>query len=229
GAEWLEVWEADAHAGGNRVNDPDKNPESLLTTVRHRLGLSGPAMSMSAACASGNYALAQARRWLELGWVDLCLAGACDMAVTPMSLAGFGNLRALSRRNADPQAASRPFDSDRDGFVMGEGGAVFVLEPAATARRRSARVYAEVAGCGASSDAYHMVIPSPHPEPAIAAMRQALEDARLSPAEVDYVNAHATSTPVGDAAESRVLATVFGHHLAALPVSSTKSMTGHLL
>ena len=132
---------------------------------------------MSAACASGNCALAQARQWLELGWVDVCLAGACDMAVTPMSLAGFGNLRALSRRNDEPQAASRPFDRGRDGFVMGEGGAVFVLEPAATARRRGARVYAEVAGCGASSDAHHMVIPSPDPEPAIAAMRQALADA----------------------------------------------------
>ena len=160
---------------------------------------------MSAACASGNYALAQARHWLELGWVDVCLAGACDMAVTPMSLAGFGNLRALSRRNDEPQAASRPFDRDRDGFVMGEGGAMFVLEPARSARRRGARVYAEVAGCGASSDAYNMVIPSPDPEPAIAAMRQALADAGVNPDEVDYVNAHATSTPVGDVAEARVL------------------------
>src|SRR6059058_862877 len=103
--------------------------------------------SSDLACASGNYALAQARRWLELGWVDVCLAGACDMAVTPMSMAGFGNLRALSRRNHDPQGASRPFDRERDGFVMGEGGSVFVLEPEATARRRSARAYARVAGC----------------------------------------------------------------------------------
>jgi len=184
---------------------------------------------MSAACASGNYAIALARRWLQLDWVDVCLAGACDMAITPMTLAGFGNLRALSRRNDDPQAASRPFDRDRDGFVMGEGGAMFVLERADRARRRGARVYAEVAGCGASSDAYHMVIPSPHPEPAIAAMRQAIADARLDPSEIDYVNAHATSTPVGDQAEAKVLETVFGSHTATMPVSATKSMSGHLL
>jgi 3-oxoacyl-[acyl-carrier-protein] synthase II len=157
------------------------------------------------------------------------LAGACDMAVTPMSLAGFGNLRALSRRNDEPELASRPFDKERDGFVMGEGGAVFVLERAESARRRSARVYAEVAGCGASSDAHNMVIPSPNPEPATLAMRQALSDARVNPADVDYINAHATSTPVGDIAEARVLEAVFGTALPCVPVSSTKSMTGHLL
>src|SRR5262249_40618823 len=171
---------------------------------------------MSAACASGNYALALARRWLQMDWVDVCLAGACDMAITPLTLAGVGNLRALSRRNDDPQGASRPFDMDRDGFVMGEGGTAFVLERAHRAGRRGARVYAEVAGCGASSDAYHMVIPSPHPEPAIAAMRQAIADARLNPSEIDYVNAHATGTPVGDQAEAKVLETVFGSHIAKI-------------
>ena len=184
---------------------------------------------MSAACASGNYAIALARRWLQMGWVDVCLAGACDMAITPMTLAGFANLRALSRRNDDPRGASRPFDSDRDGFVMGEGGAMFVLERRDGARERGAHLYAEVAGCGASSDAHHMVIPSPHPEPAIAAMRQALRDARLDPSDIDYVNAHATSTPVGDLAEVKVLHAVFGSHIDKMPVSSTKSMTGHLL
>src|SRR5262249_33398428 len=153
----------------------------------------------------------------------------CDLGVTPLCLAGFGNLRALSRRNGDPEGASRPFDRDRDGFVMSEGGAVFVLEPAPLVRQRSARVYGCIAGCGASSDAYNMVIPSPHPEPAVAAMRQALADARIDPTDVDYVNAHATSTPVGDIAEARVLEEVFGPALARVPVSSTKSMTGHLL
>jgi 3-oxoacyl-[acyl-carrier-protein] synthase II len=151
------------------------------------------------------------------------------MAVTPMALAGFGNLRALSRRNAEPEAASRPFDCDRDGFVMSEGGAVFVLEPEATARPRGARAYAAVAGYGASSDAHNMVIPSPDPEPAVAAVRQALADARVAPADVDYINAHATSTPVGDIAEARVLAAVFGEAIRRVPTSSTKSMTGHLL
>lgn len=229
GAEWLEQWEVDVHRGGARIYDPRQNRESLSHAARRQLGLTGPTMSVSAACASGNYALAYARRWLELGWADVCLAGACDMAVTPMSLAGFGNLRALSRRNAEPDAASRPFDRDRDGFVMGEGGAVFLLEPEWRARCRGRRPYALVAGCGASSDAHNMVIPSPDPAPAQAAMRAALADARVAPESVDYVNAHATSTARGDAAEARVLEDVFGDHVRSVPVSSTKSMTGHPL
>jgi 3-oxoacyl-[acyl-carrier-protein] synthase II len=229
GAEWLEVWETDALAGGRRVWQPERDVESMISRTRRVLGLSGPTVSVSAACASGNVALSQARQWLALGWVDVCLAGACDMAVTPMALAGFGNLRALSRRNAEPQSASRPFDRQRDGFVMGDGGAVFVLEPSATARRRDARVYAEVAGYGARSDAFNMVIPSPDPEPATAAVRAALADAGCEPSEVDYINAHATSTPVGDVAEARVLGAVFGEDVRRVPISSTKSMTGHLL
>jgi 3-oxoacyl-[acyl-carrier-protein] synthase II len=229
GAEWSIVWEADSIRGGNRVYDPKLDSESILSSARRKLEITGPVASVSAACASGNYALALGRRWLELGWVDVCLAGACDMAVTPLSLAGFGNLRALSRRNSQPQLASRPFDRGRDGFVMGEGGAMFVLEPSLQARRRSAHVYAEIAGCGARSDAYNMVIPSPDPEPAAAAMRQALADAQVAPDQVDYVNAHATSTPRGDAAEAQVLAKVFGDSVQKVPVSSTKSMTGHML
>ena len=229
GAEWLMRWEADTLSGGRTVREPHDAAESLVSRTRRYLGLTGPAVSISAACASGNYALAQAKHWLELGWVDLCVAGACDMGVSPMSLAGFGNLRALSRRNADPKTASRPFDKTRDGFVLGEGGAVFVLEPAATARRRGARAYAAVAGFGASSDAFNMVIPSPDPGPATAAMRQALADAGVAPAAVDYVNAHATSTPVGDAGEARVLRAVFGEHVKRIPVSGTKGTTGHLV
>ncbi len=228
-AEWCTYWETDYLQGGRKIFQRQAEVPPVAHRLRQALGLSGPATSLSAACASGNYALALARRWLEMGWVDVCLAGACDLALTPMTLAGFGNLRALSRRNDDPVGASRPFDLDRDGFVMGEGGVLFVLERAEQARRRGARAYAEVAGGGASSDAYHMVIPSPHPEPAIAAMRAALRDARVNPGDVSYVNAHATGTPVGDQAEARVLATVLGEHLPQVPVSSTKSMTGHLL
>src|SRR5205814_3434019 len=142
--------------GGTRLFSRQANAEPVVASTRRKLRLSGPALSVAAACASGNYALAQARRWLELGWVDVCLAGACDAGVTSLGLAGFGNLRALSRRNDQPEAASRPFDRGRDGFVLGEGGAVFALETAETARRRSAHVYAEVAGCGASSDAHNM-------------------------------------------------------------------------
>jgi 3-oxoacyl-[acyl-carrier-protein] synthase II len=229
GAEWLLMWEADSLAGGRRVREPHRDDETVLYRTRRLLGLHGPTASVSAACASGNVALAQARHWLELGWVDVCLAGACDMAVTPMALAGFGNLRALSRRNDAPAAASRPFDRGRDGFVMSEGGAVFVLEPAATARARGARAYARLAGYGATSDAHHMVIPSPDAEPAADAVREALADARVHCSQVDYVNAHATSTPVGDVAEARVLASVFGERVRRVPVSSTKSMMGHLL
>ncbi len=229
GAEWLVQWEDDARDGGDRVCDPSQDVETLVSVTRRRLGLSGPEATVSAACASGNVAISQARRWLELGWVDVCLAGACDLTVSPMSMAGFGNLRALSRRNADPGAASRPFDRGRDGFVMGEGGAMFVLESAATARGRSAKVYARVAGYGASSDAHNMVIPSPDPKPAMSAMRQALSDAGVAPEGVDYVNAHATSTPVGDVSEAHVLQGVFGDTVSRIPVSSTKSMTGHLL
>lgn len=229
GAELLVGWESDQRQGGRRVTTPELDRESLVHTARRKLGLEGPAVSVSAACAGGNYAIEQARRWLEMGWVDVCLAGACEMAVTPMGLAGFGNLRALSRRNDAPQAASRPFDRDRDGFVLGEGGALFVLEPAERARRRSARAYARVAGSGYRSEAHHMVIPSPDPEPAVAAIRQALSDAEIEPTAVDYVNAHATATTAGDVAEAQVLARVFGEHLHTIPVSSTKSMTGHLL
>jgi 3-oxoacyl-[acyl-carrier-protein] synthase II len=225
GAEWLLWWES----GAAEVGCPVPDGSSVVSRARQRLELSGPTATVSAACASGNVALGQARRWLQLGWADVCLAGACDLGVTPMALAGFGNLRALSRRNDDPCGASRPFDRGRDGFVMAEGGAVFVLEPAAAARRRGARVYARLAGHGARSDAYNMVIPSPDPEPAARAMRQALADAQVNPAAVDYVNAHATSTPVGDVAEARVLASVLGEAVRTVPVSSTKSMTGHLL
>jgi 3-oxoacyl-[acyl-carrier-protein] synthase II len=229
GAEHLLHWEYDQQHGGSQAREAQGDADTLVRRTARWLGLSGPTLTVSAACASGNYALAQARQWLELGWVDVCLAGACDMAVTPMSLAGFGNLRALSRRNADPCAASRPFDRGRDGFVMGEGGAMFVLESAAAASNRSARAYAEVAGFGAGSDAHNMVIPSPDPEPAVMAMRQALHDAAVTPDAIDYINAHATSTPVGDVAETRVLHVVLGDASKRIPISSTKSMTGHLL
>ena len=227
-AEWMAAWEWDGLNGGDRIFRPE-TARPLCQRLLSTLELSGPAVSLSAACASGNYALSLARRWLELGWVDACIAGAADMALTPSTLAGFGNLRALSRRNDDPTRASRPFDTGRDGFVIGEGGTLFVLERADRARRRGARVYAEIVGCGASSDAHHMVIPSPDPNPAIAAMRQAINDASIAPGEIDYLNAHATSTPVGDTAEAKVLETVFGEALPKVSVSSTKSMTGHLL
>jgi len=229
GAEWPQAWERDWHAGGNWVRNPRGNEGSLISIVQGQLGIHGPATTVAAACASGNVALAQGRAWLKRGWVDICLAGACDMWVTPMAIASFGRLRVLSRRNDQPTRASRPFDKGRDGFVMGEGGAMFVLERADRARKRSAHVYAELAGQGSSSDAFNLVIPSSDPLPAANAVRQALDDAKINPEQIDYVNAHGTSTPVGDACETRVLQTVLGSSVNRVPVSSTKSMTGHLL
>ena len=229
GAEWMQIWEADADRGGQRINDPSLDAESTLARVVREFGLSGPAINLSAACASSNHAIEIGRAWLRLGLVDACIAGGCEMAVSPLGLATFGNLKALSRRNDEPTRASRPFDRARDGFVLGEGGALVVLERANDAKRRSATALAEVAGCGSSSDAYHQVIPSPDPSPAAGAVLAALRDAHVNPDEIDHINAHATSTPVGDAAEAAVLQRVFGTTLDAIPVTSTKSMTGHLL
>jgi 3-oxoacyl-[acyl-carrier-protein] synthase II len=229
GSEWGRTWEVSMHEGGNRVCNPLQDEESVLGGLRRRLGLTGLAATVGAACASANHALALARRWVTLGWVDACLAGSCNLDVTPMSLAAFANTGALSKRNDDPAGASRPFDRGRDGFVLGDGGAMFVLESADAARRRGAPAYAEVAGFGASSDAFHMVTPSTDPEPAARAMRLALEDARVNPDEINYVNAHATSTPLGDRCETQVLRLVLGEAVGRVPVSSTKSMTGHLL
>jgi len=229
GGEWVLTWEGGMQRGDDRVFDPERDHTCLTTFTRESLGLTGPSATVAAACASGNVALAQARRWVQRGWVDVCLAGACDRSITPMGMAGFGNLGALTKRNDAPEAASRPFDRGRDGFVMGEGGAVFVLERADRARRRGARAYGEVAGVGATSDAFHMVIPSSDPAPCVRAMRSALADAGVDPDTLDYVNAHATSTPVGDAFEARALREVLGGAARTVPVSSTKSMTGHLL
>jgi 3-oxoacyl-[acyl-carrier-protein] synthase II len=229
GAEWPQAWERDSHQGGNWVFNPRGDEQSLVRTVQLELGLNGPATTVAAACASGNVALAQGRNWLRRGWIDVCLAGACDMWVTPLALASFGRLRVLSRRNDEPARASRPFDRDRDGFVVGEGGALFVLEKASRARSRSAHAYAELAGHGSTSDAFNLVIPSPDPGPAASAVRQAFADARINPDQVDYINAHGTGTPVGDACEARVLHAVLGPAADRVPVSSTKSMTGHLL
>ncbi|MFN4257695.1 MAG: beta-ketoacyl-[acyl-carrier-protein] synthase family protein [Gemmataceae bacterium] len=225
----LSSWEDDMMLGGRQVFEPRLNQQTFLESVQQRLQISGPAVTCAAACASANFAVAQARRWIQLGWADVCIAGGAELAVTPISMSCFGNLRALSRRKDNPQAASRPFDRDRDGFVMSEGGVLFVLEAADHARRRGAPAYAELAGFGASSDAFHMVIPSTDPKPAVTAMRRALADARLDPRDVEYINAHATSTPAGDTAETKVLHTVFDEAIREIPVSSTKSMTGHLL
>jgi 3-oxoacyl-[acyl-carrier-protein] synthase II len=229
GSEWMVNWLERWRVGGMTAMGAQFDPEPVVHRVHERLKLEGPALTVAAACASGNVALAQGRRLIDQGIVDICLAGGVDHSVNQMSMAGFGNLGVLSKRNDDPASASRPFDRDRDGLVLAEGGAIFVLERADRARARGSRLYAELAGFGSSSDAYHMVIPSPDPVPAIQAMREALADAEVNPEQTDYVNAHATSTPVGDRNETRAIKAVLSEASSRIPVSGTKSMTGHLL
>lgn len=197
--------------------------------VSIQLGLKGPNFATVSACASGAHAIGEALRLIRAGDADVILAGGSEATITPMAVAGFSSARALSTRNDDPTRASRPFDNERDGFVIGEGAAVLVLETEDHARRRGAQPYCELAGYGATGDAYHMTAPCVDGEGAARAMKRALEDARLDPNDVQHINAHGTSTPAGDPAEVAAIKHVFGSHACRLMVSSTKSMTGHLL
>jgi 3-oxoacyl-[acyl-carrier-protein] synthase II len=202
-------------------------PNMAAGQVAIRLGITGPSDCTTTACAAGAHAIARAVDLIRSGRVEVCLAGGTEAAVTPLTVAGFAAARALSARNDEPERASRPFDRGRDGFVIGEGAAVLVLEEEGHARARGARIYAEVAGVGLSSDAHHETAPHPEGEGAALAMRAALDDAGIAPGDVGYVNAHGTSTPLGDVAEARAIDRVFGRH--AVAVSATKSTTGHLL
>jgi 3-oxoacyl-[acyl-carrier-protein] synthase II len=193
-------------------------------------GFKGPSYTHTSACASGAHAIGDAFRWIQRGHIDAAVAGGAEAAVTPIGVAAFASMRALSRRNDAPELASRPFDVDRDGFVIAEGAAVLILEERESAMARGANVLAEIVGYAATSDAYHMVQPAPDAEGAQRAMRLALQDARMSPSDLDYINAHGTSTPMGDEGELIAIREVFGAHATeGLAVSSTKSMTGHLL
>ncbi|MEO6094893.1 MAG: beta-ketoacyl-ACP synthase II, partial [Fibrobacteria bacterium] len=197
--------------------------------VAMQLGWQGPNWSVTSACATGNHALASAADQIRLGRADVMLAGGSEEAVCPASLAGFSNMRALSRRNDDPATASRPFDADRDGFVLGEGAGVLVLEAREHAERRGAKILGVLRGFGNSCDAYHMSAPLETGEGVMMAIEAALKEAGVPKADIGVVNAHATSTPLGDVAEVKALTRVFGDHLKNLKVHSTKSMTGHLL
>jgi 3-oxoacyl-[acyl-carrier-protein] synthase II len=198
--------------------------------VSIRYGFKGPSYTTTSACSSGAHAIGEAFRWIQRGDLDVAVAGGSEAAVTGLGIGGFNAMRALSKRNDAPEKASRPYDRDRDGFVMGEGCGVLILEEREMAVRRGARIYAELIGYGATADAYHLTQPAPEGEGAQRAMRAALKDAKIDPRDVDYLNAHGTSTDAGDITELVAIEAVFGPHAKnGLLVSSTKSMTGHLL
>jgi 3-oxoacyl-[acyl-carrier-protein] synthase II len=197
--------------------------------VSIELGAKGPTSSAITACATGSNAIGDAFRLIQYGKADVMITGGSEATIRPMAMAGFCALKAMSTRNNEPQKASRPFDKDRDGFVMGEGAGILVLEELEHAKKRGATIIAEIIGYGMSADAHHITAPSPGGEGAARCMQEALDDAGIAPEMVDYINAHGTSTDQGDIAETNAIKTVFGKHAYELAVSSTKSMTGHLL
>ncbi len=204
-------------------------PNMVSGQISIRLGCKGPNLSQTTACAAGTHAVGEAFRHIAYGDCDAMITGGAESVICPLTVGGFAAMKALSTRNDDPEAASRPFDQDRDGFVIGEGSGMLVLEELEAARKRKARIYAEVIGFGMSSDASHITAPPEDGEGAIRCMRMALRDARVNPEEVSYINAHGTSTSLNDRCETRAIKAVFGEHAYKLAVSSTKSMTGHLL
>jgi 3-oxoacyl-[acyl-carrier-protein] synthase II len=220
-------------SGGPRRVSPFAIPAVLANLaaghVSIRFGVKGPISCPTTACSSGTNAVGDAMRIINGGYADVMIAGGTDAAITPLGIGGFNAMRAISVRNDEPEKASRPFDKERDGFVIGEGSGILILEELTSAIKRGARIYAEVVGYGSTSDAYHMAIPPPGHEGAARCMSAALQDARLKPAEIDYINAHGTSTPPNDLYETQAIKKVFGKHALNLAVSSTKSMTGHLL
>ena len=217
---------------------PDRvSPFFLIQTIINeasgqisiRYGAKGPNCANVTACSTGTHAIGDSFRIIARGDADIMICGGAEAPLTPLSLAGFTSIKALSERNDDPAHASRPFDAKRDGFVMGEGAGIVILEEIGRAQKRGARIYAEVVGYGMTSDAYHVAAPAPDGDGAIRVMRRAIEDAGIPPGEVQYINAHGTSTELNDKIETLAIRTVFGDHAGRLAVSSTKSMTGHLL
>ncbi len=192
-------------------------------------GIKGPNFTVTSACASGVHSIGEAYNYIRFGLCDQMIAGGTESTVSPMAIAGFSNMRALSTRNETPELASRPWDKDRDGFVLGEGAATFILESLEAAEKRGANILCEITGYGASSDAYHITSPDPEGLGFVSAMETALKDSGLKPEDIQYVNAHGTSTPMGDPLESNAIKTVMKDHAKKVWISSTKSMTGHLL
>ena len=219
--------------GGPRKISPFFIPASIVNLasgwVSIRSGAKGPNSATCTACTTGTHAVGDSYKIIERGDADMMICGGAEGCITPLGIGGFCAMRALSTRNEEPEKASRPFDRDRDGFVMGEGSGILILEALESAQRRNARIYAEIVGYGMTSDAYHITAPSEDGEGAVRVMEVTIRDARIHPNEVDYINAHGTSTPFNDKSESMAIKKVFGDHARKLAVSSTKSMTGHLL
>ncbi|VEA64964.1 3-oxoacyl-[acyl-carrier-protein] synthase 2 [Serratia plymuthica] len=219
--------------GGPRKISPFFVPSTIVNMIAGHLtimfGMRGPSISIATACTSGVHNIGHAARIIAYNDADVMLAGGAEKASTPLGVGGFGAARALSTRNENPQAASRPWDKDRDGFVLGDGAGMMVLEEFEHAKKRGAKIYAEVVGFGMSSDAYHMTSPPENGAGAALAMENALLDAGVTTSQIGYINAHGTSTPAGDTAETQAVKSVFGNDAKRVMVSSTKSMTGHLL
>jgi 3-oxoacyl-[acyl-carrier-protein] synthase II len=197
--------------------------------ISMRLGAKGPNLALSTACAAGTHAVGEAYKHILFGSCDIAVTGGTESVISPLTVGGFAAMKALSTRNNDPEHASRPFDRDRDGFIIAEGSGMIVLEELESARARRAKIYAEIVGYGLSSDAYHIAAPPEDGEGAARCMAMALRTAGMNPDEIDYINAHGTSTPLNDSCETKAIKTVFGDHAYKLAISSTKSMTGHML
>lgn len=233
GLPMIEDTELVYQEGGPRKISPFFIPGSIINMISGNLsimfGFKGPNLAMVTACTTATHCIGDSARLIEYGDADIMIAGGAESCISPLAVGGFGSARALSTRNDDPATASRPWDIDRDGFVIGEGAGVLVLEEYEHAKKRGAKIYCEVAGFGMSADAYHMTSPSENGEGAARCMRNALKNAGINTDQVDYVNAHGTSTPAGDVAETNAAKGFFGDHVRKVAISSTKSMTGHLL
>ena len=233
GLESIEFYHAALLKGGGRKISPFFIPMTIGNMasgyVAIKFGATGPNLCITTACASGAHSIGEAYRYIQNGLADIIIAGGAESTITPLAVAGFANMKALSSRNDDPRHASRPFDLNRDGFVMGEGAGILILESYEHAMGRGAKIYAEVAGYGANGDAYHITAPSPEGKGAVQCMKRAIEDAGIKPDAVDYINAHGTSTKYNDQVETLAIKTVFAEHACKLAISSTKGATGHLL
>jgi 3-oxoacyl-[acyl-carrier-protein] synthase II len=233
GVRGIEETAIDLHTGGPRKVSPFYVPSTIINMLPGQLtilkGIKGPNFSAVSACATSNHSIGMAMRMIQYGDADVMVAGGAEHGATPTSVGGFCSMKAMSTRNDDPTRASRPWDKGRDGFVLGDGAGILILEEYEHAKARGARIYCELAGFGASSDAYHMTAPSENGDGPARCMAMALRDAGINPEQVDYLNAHGTSTPLGDLAETHAVKRAFGDHAYKTMVSSTKSMTGHLL